>query len=421
MKVLWIVNKIMPYPAEKLGLQKEVLGGWLDNLLSGLKKEKDLFLTVVSFYGGQTLFTCEEDKVKYYLIPRKNYQHYDKKSYIYFQKINKDVNPDIVHIHGSEYPIGIECNNVLKNPKTILSIQGLNTAIKDVYYGGMDLSDIIKNITLRDIIKRDGIIDSRRKYQKRSKREQELLHNINYIIGRTDWDRSNVLAINNKLKYYHLDEIIREEFYQHHWDISNMERHSITISQGYYPIKGLHNLIKAMAIVAKEYPDTKLYVTGFNVFNTKGIKCKLKLGGYGKYINKLIRNYHLENNIIFTGLLSEQETIKRMLKSNVIVVPSIVENESNSLTEAHILGVPTVAAFSGGMTNRIIHKKTGFLYPFNDYTMLANYIMEYLKDDNLCLEYAKNAYNIAMERNNKKRNIQKLIEIYNEVLSSDEE
>ena len=59
-----------------------------------------------------------------------------------------------------------------------------------------------------------------------------------------------------------------------------MERHSITISQGYYPIKGLHNLIKAMAIVAKEYPDTKLYVTGFNVFNTKGIKCKLKLGGY---------------------------------------------------------------------------------------------------------------------------------------------
>ena len=69
-----------------------------------------------------------------------------------------------------------------------------------------------------------------------------------------------------------------------------------------------------------------------------------------------------------------------MLKSNVIVVPSIVENESNSLTEAHILGVPTVAAFSGGMTNRIIHKKTGFLYPFNDYTMLANYIMEYLKE-----------------------------------------
>ena len=52
---------------------------------------------------------------------------------------------------------------------------------------------------------------------------------------------------------------------------------------------------------------------------------------------------------------------------------------------------------------------------------LKAFAMEYLKDDNLCLEYAKNAYNIAMERNNKKRNIQKLIEIYNEVLSSDEE
>lgn len=421
MKVLWIVNKIMPYPAEKLGLQKEVLGGWLDNLLEGLKKEKDLFLTVVTFYSGQDLFTCEEDKVKYYLIPRKNYQRYDKNSYLYFQKINKDVNPDIVHIHGSEYPIGIECNNAIKNPKTILSIQGLNTAIKDVYFGGIDLSDIIKNITLRDIIKRDGIINSRRQYQKRAKKEQELFHNIKYIIGRTDWDKSNALAINNKLKYYHLDEIIREEFYHYHWTPSNMERHSITISQGYYPIKGLHNLIKAMTIVTKEYPDAKLYVTGFNVFNTEGIKCKLKLGGYGKYINELIKEYHLEDNITFTGLLSERETIKRMLRSNVIVVPSIVENESNSLTEAHILGVPTVAAFSGGMTNRIIHKKTGFLYPFNDYTMLAYYIIEYLKDDNLCLEYTKNAYNIAKERNNKEKNIQKLLEIYNEVLSNNEE
>lgn len=421
MKVLWIVNKIMPYPAEKLGMQKEVLGGWLDNLLEGIKKHNDMYLTVVAYYNGHKLFECEEEKVKYYLIPKKKYQHYDEKDFIYLKKINKEVEPDIIHIHGTEYPIGLECFNALKNPKTIISIQGLNTTIKDTYYGGIDLFDIIKNTTFRDIIKRDGIINSRRQYQRRAIMEQDLIHSVKYVIGRTDWDKSNVLAINNKLKYYHLDEIIREEFYHHHWNFSSIEKYSITISQGYYPIKGLHNLIKAMRIVTKEYPNSKLYVTGFNVFDTRSIKNRLKLGGYGKYINNLIKKNQLENNIIFTGLLSEEETIKRMLKSNIIVVPSIVENESNSLTEAHILGVPTIAAFSGGMTNRIIHKKTGFLYPFNDHTMLANYIMEYFKNNDLCLDYSNNAYVIAKERNNKEKNIQRLIEIYKEVLSSNEE
>ena len=32
MKILWIVNTIFPYPAEKIGVKENNFGGWLNGL-----------------------------------------------------------------------------------------------------------------------------------------------------------------------------------------------------------------------------------------------------------------------------------------------------------------------------------------------------------------------------------------------------
>lgn len=417
MKVLWIVNTIFPYPAEQLEIDKTVFGGWLNGLADSMKENSNIELAIATVYKGKKILEFQNERITYYLLPGTLTIKYNRKLEKYAKIVVDRFKPDIIHIHGTEYTHGLSFINVCnKNIKRVVSIQGLVSCIGQVYLAGIQYKDIIKNITFRDIIKRDNLFQQKNKFLKRGKIEKELIKKCNYIIGRTDWDRANSLSINDKAKYYYLPEIVRKKFYNNEWNIQNIERNSIYLSQGSYPIKGLHILLEAISIVKRKYKNVKLYISGTNIIKNNSFKDKIKLSGYGKYIKSLIRKYQLENNIEFLGILNENEVIKRLLKSHIVIVPSIIENESNSLTEAHLLAMPTIAAFSGGMTDRIIHKKTGFLYPYFEATMCADYIIKYFENDKIAVEYGKAAQEKAIIRNKPQENTKKIIEVYKEIL-----
>lgn len=417
MKILWIVNTIFPYPAGQLKIEKCAFGGWLNGLANQLKEQEDIELGIATVYNGNEIKKYYNGKISYYLMPGAPALKYNSKLNKYCEIILDEFKPEILHIHGTEYAHGLSFINVCNdNVKKIVSIQGLTSCIGKVYLAGIQNKDIIKNITLRDILKNDNLFQQKNKFIKRGRIEKEVINKCDYIIGRTDWDHFNSKAINNNAKYYCLYETVRKEFYENEWDINKIERNSIYLSQGSYPIKGLHTLLETINLVKETYPNVKLYVSGNNIIKKDSIISKLKLTGYGKYINGLIKKYKLENNIQFTGILNEEEVIKRLLKTHIVIVPSIIENESNSLTEAHLLGVPTIAAFSGGMTDRIIHKESGFLYPFSEPAMCAEYILEYFNDDNLAKKYGQVARKKALERNNPKENQKRVLEIYKDIL-----
>lgn len=417
MKILWIVNTIFPYPAEQLKIEKCAFGGWLNGLANQLKEQDDVELGIATVYNGNEIKKYYDGKITYYLMPGGPALKYNSKLNKYCKVILDEFKPEILHIHGTEYAHGLSFINVCNdNVKKVVSIQGLTSCIGKVYLAGMKNKDIIKSITLRDILKNDNLFQQKNKFIKRGRIEKEVIKKCDYIIGRTDWDHFNSKAINNNAKYYCLYETVRKEFYENEWDINKIERNSIYLSQGSYPIKGLHILLETINLVKETYPNVKLYVSGNNIIKKDSIISKLKLTGYGKYINGLIKKYKLEDNIQFTGILNEEEVIKRLLKTHIVIVPSIIENESNSLTEAHLLGVPTIAAFSGGMTDRIIHKESGFLYPFSEPAMCAEYILEYFYDDNLAKKYGQVARKKALERNNPKENQKRVLEIYKDIL-----
>ena len=64
------------------------------------------------------------------------------------------------------------------------------------------------------------------------------------------------------------------------------------------------------------------------------------------------------------------------LEANVFVLPSTIENSPNSLGEAMLLGVPSVAADVGGVTTMMVHEKEGYVYPSSAPYMLADYIQQ---------------------------------------------
>lgn len=421
MKILWCVNIMLPDICAELNLKINPFGGWMESLLKDLSAKENIEIAVGAVYNGKTIEKYVINNVTYYLLPiRKNDIRKMSKKYMckLWKTLINEFKPDIIHIHGTEFSHGLALQMASQNIPVVVSIQGLLSEIKKNYYIGMSFKDIFLNITLRDILKHEFLFLE--KYSRNTKSEMQLLKSVKYIIGRTDFDFSHCMSINPALKYFFCNDSLRPPFYKQHWDINNKENHTILMSEATYPIKGLHIALKALFEVKRHYPNAKLKIAGYNIIDKSTLKNRLKRYGYALFIEKLIKKLNLTDNVTFLGILNEDEMADNMKKSHVLILPSTCENGSNTLGEAQLIGLPTVASFVGGLPNSINHKQSGFLFPLNDHVMLSRYIIEIFGDDELALKFSKNAKVKAQKRHSLAENTENMINIYNKILKKDD-
>lgn len=242
-------------------------------------------------------------------------------------------------------------------------------------------------------------------------------------MGRTDFDYAAVKSIQPGVAYHYCPENLRREFIETDdiWNWERCEKYSIFMSQATYPIKGLHIALMALKLVKHVCPKVKLYIAGSNYYQKSSMIGRLKEGSYAKYINRLIREYDLENNILFIGEISASGMKEYYLRTNVFILPSIMENSPNSLMEAMSLGVPSIAADVGGVSSIMQHKCEGYLYPADEYYMLAHYILRVFKEREVSRSFSANAFRTMREKMVLKDNINMLVEIYKNILGKAEE
>lgn len=419
MNILWIVNIIFPYPASKLNINKSFTLGWLYGLYNTLVKSKDINLAVAATYNGDKLLKfVGDDNTIYYLLPCKNQLKYDSNLKKYWKEVELDFKPDVAHIHGSEFAHAIPFIEACPNVKTVTSIQGLVSVYSKVYYGNIPHRELIKSISFRDIIKFDNVFQQQKKFYRRGVNEQKLLNMSDYLIGRTTWDYANSKAIVGNDKYFVCNESLRDDFYSQHWSIDKIERHTIFVSQSYYPIKGFHFMLEALHILKKKYPDVKCYVSGHKVIGDNSLKSKIKVTGYGRYIKKLLKKYHLEDNVCFLGMMDTKGMILNLKKNHVYVQPSVIENSPNSLGEAMLMGMPCISSNVGGVSDLLIHNVEGFTYPYSEPAILAYYIEKIFEDDTLAIELGKRAHAHASITHNRENNCNQTIDIYHRINTS---
>jgi glycosyltransferase involved in cell wall biosynthesis len=322
--------------------------------------------------------------------------------------------PDIVHIHGTEYPVGLAYINGCGNDNVIISIQGLVSVIYRYYLAGMSTPEVLCNITFRDLLKRDTLLHQRKKIKERGNYERKLLISAKNIIGRTSWDRSHTFAINPNARYFFCNETLRSDFYHKYWSLKSCDRHRIFISQAQYPLKGFHQLLKALPLLIEKYLDIKVYIAGSDSLKSDFLGLKT----YNKYLRSLVRKNGLDEIIIFTGELSEAKMIEAYLKSHIFICPSSIENSSNSVGEAQLLGVPVIASYVGGMSDMIVDNQSGLLYRYEEFEMLASLIDQLFKDDALALKLSKNGREQALIRHDRETNINHLFFAYEELKTS---
>lgn len=424
LKILWVCNVPIPRIANDLGLSIPSICGWLTGFAHSLEKKQNIDLHICFPQLGIKEVKCGKvGRISYYafsqpkamgFLPVEDQLNSSPDMIRHLKTIMEMVNPDVLHIFGTEYPHSLVAAEVFGKPeKTVVNIQGLTAFYWMHFNSGVPYREL-KRFTISNIA-RGNLLKQADNLKKRGEFEVKVLRSVGHVIGRTDWDRACTIQVNPNLKYHFCNESLRDSFYSGTWRYENCERYSIFMSQAATPIKGLQFMLRAMPEILRVYPDAHLYVAGNDLTRTDSLYAKLKISSFAKYIKKLIHENGLESKVTFTGVLTEAQMKDRFLKSNVFVSPSTIENSPNSLGEAMILGVPCITSDVGGVKNLIKHDEEGYVYQQDAPYMLAYYVKSLFGDYELAERFGIAAKKHATITHDRDKNLKSLLQIYEEI------
>ena len=414
MKLLWLCNNAPG--VVRSHISGKPMGGvnWVDHVLSGLRQQG---FEIRILYRGTGNPGIIDETCSYAAIPETPAHIYVPELEETFRQEIRSFQPDVIHSWGVEYHHALAMVNAAeaegKLSHMVASIQGLCRFLAEHYTDGIP-EKVCCASTLRDLLRKDNIRQQQEKFVLRGELETKALEKLCHVIGRTDWDKSCALSINPDITYHFCNETLRESFYEGRWNYDSCKKHSVFASSCAYPIKGFHYLLEAFAKVSEVYPDATLAVTGRS-FLAADFKGKLRQGSYEKYLASLAEKYRLEDKLVFLGHLSAEQMIQAYLDANVFVLSSTLENSPNSLGEAMLLGVPSVAADVGGVRNLMRHGEEGMIYESGDVQSLGDHILRLfaMEDEATALGEAAAAH--AMQTHDPEKNLRELMAIYHEI------
>lgn len=417
MKVLWIAPNGGKYK------NKEVkgTGGWIGALQDELIKRDSSLILGITFPDSDNQ-EIQDGNVFYYPIKIK--QTDSRLQFIRFlisynreklsnklkdgmlEVINK-FKPDVVHVWGLEN-IYATIIPEIRCP-FVVHIQGFMTPIYTSYFSpGFSLLDLkrmdslwkplnfgYRLLNLSQIYLYDD-------YKKRSEIEIAVSPYVKNWMGRTEWDReiSNILSPGST--YYHCDEIVRHNFDNSKWEFHYDGKLHIQSSISQYWYKGIDVILKTAKI---------LQILGENFkWDVYGIKPNHRLV---KYYERSLKIKADNVGVEFHGYV-DGETIKdSLLKCDVYMHPSNIENSSNAIAEAMLLGVPTIAQFVGGNPT-MLKDGSGILVSQGEPYIICASLMK-MKDKDIATRYSRKALEISKKRQNNETIVNDLLNIYNMV------
>lgn len=443
-KVLWVCNVILPQIAKAAHRPGTPIGGWLEGLAEDLGRCPWIRLTVCfplygasEFVKGQAKLwgseghkteagkaaVCEDGAagvIDYYGFSSdlKKLDFYDPAQERQFRQIIEETKPDLLHVFGTEYPHALAAARAFGRPeRTMIHIQGLASVYALHFMADLPWK-VRRQYTFRDLIRRTNLEKQRQGFVRRGILEKKAIRSCGHILGRTEWDKACTSQINPKAVYHINEETLRRSFYQeeNRWSYERCEKYSIFLSQGSYPIKGLHYMLEAMPLIRGQYPKVRLYVAGEDISRDQSLKDRLRQTAYGRYICRLLDEYGLRQSVIFTGFLDEEKMCRRYRRSHVFVCPSSIENSPNSVGEAMALGMPVVCADMGGVKTMLTHEQEGLIYPVNAPYMLAYNVCRIFGNRRLAEEMGGRAREKAMLTHDREKNTGQVLDIYKELM-----
>jgi glycosyltransferase involved in cell wall biosynthesis len=397
-------------------------GGWLVALSQALAQNGAIDLGVASCVSNGSPIRISAGGIQHFTVPVRNKSSRllrpTKDTLSRYQDIVDQFSPDLIHVHGTEWFGGlVTAENRMARP-TIVALQGLIDHHRRYLLGHLDFLDILKSRTLWEWIMFSGLWKERLLWNKRAALEREIIRGHETFEGRSLWDRAHLRRLNPGATYFYCDHIIRKEFYDREWTLPEAKRHSILAPAGSYPLKGFHILVKAAAILRREFPDVVVRYPIGSFPSPSGIRSwysRMGRDGYSNYLAGLIKKLGIGDHIFGIVIKSGGDMAEEMQHAHVFALTSLVENNSNAMAEALVVGVPSVVSLGGGIPSLIDDGKSVLGFPPGDEAVLAEQIRRIFLDDNLALQLSRFGKATERARHAPAQLVQRMTEIYKAV------
>lgn len=416
MRVLWFTNT--PSLGASHLKTNIVIGGWIESLETQITKMPGLDLGIVFKWSQPGISSFIVGETKYYPVFRaapkgkikkisKRWSHKTAsgENIQQYLDIISEFKPDVVHIFGTESDFGLIIPRI--SVPCIIHIQGNLVVSSHKWFSGISMNDVLKYSKKSMMLKGQGFLHDYFFYRNEAAREKEIFRNCRLFMGRTDWDKYLTMSLSPGSKYFHCEEIMREQFYHHQWTQSFLSDYTIvsTIRNNIY--KGLETIFECKKIL-------KTCLPGFNIkWKIAGLKPEEELA---RLIERKYRDRFINNDIHLLGPLQVDDLVDEMLRSDLFVHPSHIDNSSNSVCEAMMLGMPVITTYAGGTPSLIQNKKEGLLVQDGDPYALAGAIVELINNKKYASDLGANARSRALARHDKERTVQNVLTIYNSII-----
>jgi len=133
----------------------------------------------------------------------------------------------------------------------------------------------------------------------------------------------------------------------------------------------------------RRYKSVDHIFIAMDLLRAEGIHTTLKVVGTGDdsaRLKKIARKLRLEDQVEFTGYVTNDRALELYQRAYAIIQPSRKEGWGLSVIEAGACQVPAIAADVEGLRDSVRHEQTGFLYEWGNIEQLSAAMKRLIQD-----------------------------------------
>lgn len=392
-RIVWLCSFANKEIADKIGSKKNIFTSpWITELINLFRKREDIDLFIISpnYYKNEfkhfNLDNIEVFLYKYkpWFLPNRAYNlSYNYKiSVRSIMEIIENINPDLIHLHGSENPLySMAALQLMKKYPVLITLQGF------VFLSAKKINPISNYIRWNRI-----------------RIESKINTQGEYFTVATDDVLKNLRMFNNKAEFFY-DHYPTTKPIVSSGDFPD-KKYDIVYFARICKDKGIEDLMEAVKLLKNKTPDIKVLLIGGGNPN------------YIRSIQKSIERDGLNANIDFAGFQSsQQEVFKLAAQARISVLPTHFDGIPGSIREAMVMKIPVVAYAVGGIPSFNDEKECLTLVEKQNILQLVEKIELVLNDKIRTQMIVENAFKMISDRFDNNKIYHNVITIYDKISS----
>lgn len=366
MKVLWLSNyRFTNAPMSSTGTWLKVIGNALAE-----KQDIELINFTNDIVGRVTVEHI--GSVKQYVIPiKKRFGHNAPSNKVASEitQIIKSINPDIIHVWGTENYFGQITSNLSQEFCVLIELQGLMFQWYYQILGGLTFHKLFACTGFKEIIMpRSHLLFLRSYFKRLAIKEIEILESHVHLGIQSDWTKKSIELLGFSNLFHRSLRPLRQEFIDNigSWK-KNYNRVIFVSSSSLHPHKGMHDLLEALSILVNSGESVFLRIGGY-------VGTGIRQSGYERYLKRFIKRHGISESVHWLGPLTGQQIVEEIKSADTVVIPSYLESYCNFLYESISVGIPVVCTYAGAMPEAKKITDNIYFYQQGDVYSCANCI-----------------------------------------------